>query len=149
MPRSPSHPDRPDRGRTPELEFCVHGEPASARAHNRARLAAWRRRVRQAAGAAWPAHRNPIEVAVELRITHYGERRVIDMDNLIKPVQDALQGIAYVDDRQVKDVTGNFRDIDGRYPVWYISPGLSAAFSHGREFVHVRVWLARHDEEFG
>lgn len=88
-------------------------------------------------------------MAVELRITHYGERRVIDLDNLIKPVQDALQGIAYVDDRQVKDVTGNFRDIDGRYPLRYISPCLSAAFSHGHEFVHVRVWLARDDKEFG
>ena len=149
MPRSPSQPDRADRGRAPELEFCVHGEPASARAHNRARLAAWRQRVRKAAGAAWPEDRNPIELVVELRITHYGERRVIDMDNLIKPVQDALQGIAYVDDGQVKDVTGNFRDIDGRYPLRYISPCLSAAFSNGREFVHVRVWLARDDEELG
>jgi hypothetical protein len=149
MPRAPDPSERPIPARAPEIEFCVHGEPVSAWAHNRARLAAWQRRVRQAARVAWPERRNPIEVAVELRITHYGERRVIDMDNLIKPVQDALQGIAYVDDRQVKDVTGNFRDIDGRYSLRYISPCLSAAFSHGREFVHVRVWLARDDEELG
>ena len=149
MPRSPSHPDRPDRGRAPEVEFCVHGEPVSARAHNRARLAVWRQRVRQTAAAAWPAGRQPIEVAVELRVTHYGERRSIDMDNLIKPVQDALQGLAYVNDRQVRDVTGNWRNIDERYPLRYISPCLSAAFSYGREFVHVRLWLARDDGEFG
>jgi crossover junction endodeoxyribonuclease RusA len=105
--------------------------------------------VRQAARAGWSEGRNPIEVAVELRITHYGEQRIMDVDNLIKPVQDASQGIAYVDDRQVRDVTGNFRDIDGRYPLRYISQSLSAAFSHRHEFVHVRLWLARDDEEFG
>jgi crossover junction endodeoxyribonuclease RusA len=108
----------------------------------------WQHRVSAVAAAAWPRRRKPIEVAVELRITHYGERQSIDMDNLIKPIQDALQGIAYVDDRQVRDVTGNWRDIDGRYPLRYISPHLSAAFSDGREFVHVRLWLARDDGEF-
>lgn len=149
MSRAPNSPDRPHRRRAPELEFCVHGVPASARARNRARVAAWQQRIREAATAVWPKARAPIEVAVELRITHYGEQHVIDMDNLIKPIQDALQGIAYVDDWQVRDVTGNRRDIDGRYPLRYISPCLSAAFSDGREFVHVRLWLAQKDQEFG
>lgn len=149
MSRAPSRSARPDRSHTPELEFCVHGEPVSAQARNRARLAAWRRQVREAAARVWPTGRPPVEVAVELRITHYSEAQFIDMDNLIKPVQDALEGIAYLDDRQVRDVTGNWRDIAGRYPLRYISPCLSAAFSEGHEFVHIRLWLARDDEEFG
>jgi Holliday junction resolvase RusA-like endonuclease len=68
---------------------------------------AWQREVRAAASAAWPAQQPPYTIAVELRITHYAEKPNADVDNLIKPIQDALQGIAYVNDRVVKDVTGN------------------------------------------
>jgi crossover junction endodeoxyribonuclease RusA len=149
MARTPAARDRPDVIRPPLLEFCVQGKPASAQGHNRARLAAWRQRIRAAAATAWPAGHAAIEVAVELRITHYAEVRVADMDNLIKPIQDALEGIAYVNDNVVKDVTGNWRDINGRFPVRYLSPILAAAFGDGHEFVHVRLWLAPRQEELG
>ena len=69
--------------------------------------------------------------------------------DLIKPIQGALQGIAYLDDRVVKDVTGNWRDINGRFPVRYMSLPLASAFSDGREFVHVRLWVAPREEELG
>ena len=91
----------------------------------------WRQRVRHAAATAWPADRPPIAVAVRLQITHYGERPGVDIDNLIKPIQDALQGVAYHDDRQVKDVTGTWRDINGRYPVRYISPAWQQRLAMG------------------
>jgi crossover junction endodeoxyribonuclease RusA len=149
MARKLTARDRPDNPGPPLLEFCVHGQPVSAQGHNRARLTAWRHRIRTAASAAWPIGRTTIEVAVELRITHYAEARVADMDNLIKPIQDALQGIAYVNDNVVQDVTGNWRDINGRYPVRYMSLPLAGAFSDGGEFVHVRLWLASREEEFG
>jgi hypothetical protein len=121
----------------------------SAQARNRALLAAWQRRVRAAGEAAWPSGQAPIGVAVELRITHYAERQVSDMDNMVKPIQDALQGIAYVNDRLVKDAHGNWRDIDGRFRVRYISGPLAAAFGHGAEFVHIRLWFAPEQEDLG
>jgi crossover junction endodeoxyribonuclease RusA len=93
-----------------------------------------------AAVAAWPPGRLPFTVEVKLRITHYSERRVADMDNLVKPIQDALQGVVYLNDGKV-DVAGNQRDINGRFHVRYISPPLAAAFTDGSEFVHIRVWL--------
>jgi len=147
MSRRPRPVGSRNRGRQPELEFCVPGEPVSARTHDRSRLVAWRERIQGAAAANWPRGRKPINVAVELRITHYGERRVIDLDNMIKPIQDALEGIVYLNDRQVQEVTGSWRNIDGRYPLRFISPLVAAAFSQGREFVHIRVFLARDDEE--
>jgi crossover junction endodeoxyribonuclease RusA len=149
MARKPTARDRTDDTRPPLLEFCVHGQPVSAQGHNRARLAAWRQRIRVAATAAWPVGRRAIEVAVELRIAHYAEARVADMDNLIKPIQDALQGIAYVNDNVVQDVTGSWRNINGRFPVRYMPLTLAAAFSDGREFVHVCLWLAPREEELG
>lgn len=38
-----------------------------------------------------------------MRVTHYSERRIADRDNLLKPIQDALQGVVYVDDKRIKD----------------------------------------------
>ncbi len=101
-----------------------------------------------AALAAWPPDQVPFEVEVELRVTHYAERRIADMDNLIKPVQDALQGISYANDSKV-DVTANWRDINGRFRVRHMSPSLAMAFSDGREFVHVRLWLATVEKDLG
>ena len=62
------------------------------------------------------------------------------MDNLKKPVQDALQGIAYYNDRQVTDSEGRRRNINDPFRVRYISAALALAFSNGRPFVHIEVW---------
>lgn len=91
----------------------------------------------------------PYTIAVELRITYYAEKPIADMDNLIKPIQDALQGIAYVNDRVVKDVTGNWRNIDAPFRVRYISRTLVDAFSDGHQFVHIRLWCAPDEEDLG
>jgi hypothetical protein len=112
-------------------------------------LAVWRQQVRAAARSAWPTDQPPYAAAVELRITHYAERPIADMDNLIKPMQDELQGIAYIDDRVVKDVSGNWRDIDAAFRVRYMSRPLADAFSDGRPFVHIRLWLAPDEEDLG
>jgi len=141
--------DRPDDRRTPDFEFCVHGRPISARARLRVRLAAWRQQVRAAAIAKWPAGLAPYTVAVELRITHYAPKPLADMDNLIKPIQDALQGVLYVDDRVVKDVTGNWRNIDRPFRMLYMSQPLADAFGDGRPFVHIRLWVAPEEEDLG
>jgi hypothetical protein len=75
------------------VAFCVQGRPVSAQAHDRGRLGAWKNQVRNAAMAAWLKDAAPLTVAVELRITHYAEVRVADMDNLIKPILDAFRGL--------------------------------------------------------
>jgi hypothetical protein len=88
-------------------------------------------------------------IAVELRITHYADKPIADMDNLIKPIQDALQGITYVNDRVVKDVTGNWRNINAPFRLRYIARPLADAFSDGRQFVHIRLWRAPDEEDLG
>ena len=71
------------------------------------------------------------------------------MDNLIKPIQDALQGIAYANDRVVKDVPGNWRKIDAPFRLHHISRPLVDAFSDGHQFVHIRLWRAPDEEDLG
>jgi hypothetical protein len=140
--------DRPDDRRAPDFEFCVHGRPISAQAHNRQRLESWQRLVRATAVASWTPDQEPFVVEIELRITHYAETRIADMDNLIKPIQYALQGVAYPNDGKV-DPTANWRDFNEHFRVRYMSLPLASAFSDGREFVHVRLWLAATKKDLG
>ena len=96
--------------------------------------------VRRESGARWPAGMPPLAGRVRLRVTHYYEIPVGDMDNIRKPIQDALQGIAYFNDRQISDATDRRFDINGSFVVRWWSPRLGMAFSVGRPFVHIEVW---------
>ena len=51
------------------------------------------------------------------------ERRARDLDNLVKTVQDALQGLIWADDAQVE----HYRDME---TVWVDTPSLAGIFVH-------------------
>lgn len=82
-------------------------------------------------------------------MTQYSERRIADRDNLMKPIQDALQSMAYVNDMQVKDSTSNWRNINGAFVIRFVSLSLASAFSRGQEFLHIRIWKSPEQEELG
>ncbi len=125
------------------------GRPVSAQAENRVLRQRWRAEVASAALRVWPPSQLPYGSDVELRVTHYSERRIADRDNLIKPIQDALQGICYSHDKQVKDSTSNWRNINGKFTIRFVSMPLAAAFSDGREFLHIRLWISPVAEDLG
>ena len=53
--------------------------------------------VRVVAGAA------PVGVPVRISTTYYYEGDTPDVDNIIKPIQDALNGLIFVDDAQCRE----------------------------------------------
>jgi crossover junction endodeoxyribonuclease RusA len=123
------------------FEFTVLGPPVSQQSHNRQRLQAWKALVRAAAAAKWPADTEPAKGAVRLVVTYYhdGPLPRLDGDNMAKPIQDALNGLVYVDDRQVTDQESHSRNLNGRFTVRHASMVLLQAFSVGDEFLHVQV----------
>lgn len=149
MARRPANRNRPDDAKQPDFEFCVTGRPVSAQAANRLLLQVWKAKVAASASTALVVGQQPFGCDVELRVTHYSERRIADRDNLMKPIQDALQGIAYFNDHQVKDATSNWRDINGRFNVRFMSMALAVAFSQGDEFLHIRLWISPDTEDLG
>lgn len=127
------------------FEFTVRGTPLSQQTRNRARLAVWRQAVHDSAAELWNGS-PPTTAEVSFRVTYYYEGEPLDVDNMIKPIQDALNGLVYVDDAQVTDTAGHRRDINGSFRIRGISPALAQAFAAGDEFVHVRVDLAPDQE---
>lgn len=129
------------------FEFTVLGPPVSQQARRRERLREWQRIVRRAAERSWPATSDPVEFGISMVITYYYETSTPDLDNIIKPIQDALIGLIYQDDSQVTDVRARKRSIEGSFRVSGMSSVLAEAFVAGQEFLHVWIGFPPDHEE--
>lgn len=131
------------------FEFTVDGPPVSHQTRNTVRLRAWQQAVRIAAARRWPTGTLPVTERLRFTVTYYhdGVSVRIDNDNLVKPIQDALNGLIYVDDRQITDIHVRKTDLNGSFRVRGMSPVLAEGFCRGNEFLYVRVELAPDHEE--
>lgn len=88
------------------FEFLVEGTPISLQSANARRRQAWKDRIAEAAR---ERQRATYELGFletrPLSVTIYyfsGIERPVDIDNIVKPILDALVGIAYLDDNVVE-----------------------------------------------
>jgi crossover junction endodeoxyribonuclease RusA len=125
----------------PSFEFTVPGPPVSGQARNAQRLRNWKVRVRKAAEAAWPTGAEPMGGQLRLVLTYFYDAVLpkLDNDNMCKPIQDALNGLVYVDDNQITATNISRVDLNGEYRVRGISMVLAEAFSREEEFLHIIV----------
>lgn len=121
------------------LDFTVTGIPLSARAASRSRRR-WQDRVAGAARHAWTRAEPLIarDVSVTIIFFYFGDTD-LDVDNVAKPILDALIGIVYDDDRSVVQLM--IRKTRLAYGLDF--PDASAALAEGldanADFVYVRV----------
>jgi Holliday junction resolvase RusA-like endonuclease len=87
----------------------------------------------------WPTAELPVTEPVMLTITYFYEETAMDVDNIPKPISDALKGLVYVDDSQVNDVLCRRRDLSAGLRIIDPSPVLAAGFDRGVEFLHIAV----------
>lgn len=87
----------------------------------------------------WSAGEPPALGPIKVVITHLFVGVSSDLDNLAKPVLDALQGLVYEDDGQVTDITMRKRDLARNLRVETLMPVLLKALNRGEEFLHVLV----------
>jgi hypothetical protein len=99
-----------------------------------------------AAQAAWGTE-PPLDAEVLLHLTYFHEDAPLDVDNMIKPIQDALIGIVYVDDKQVARVVSGRSDLNGTFRVRGLSQALASGFTSGGPFVHVKILPAPDSQE--
>jgi crossover junction endodeoxyribonuclease RusA len=129
----------------PLLEFIVFGTPITSKGEGRKR---WQQRVRQAGEAAASGVSPSAVDAFVLRIGYFHvDVAAADLDNIVKPIQDALQGIAYADDRQVVDLVASMRRKGSPGPL-PLTPVLADGFNGGSDFVHIVVDHSSRTEVF-
>jgi len=70
---------------------------------------------------------------------YYNTKPDFDTDNILKPICDALGGIAYEDDSQVVETTARVKDIGGSYVIRGANPDLVLAVAAGLDFVCIEI----------
>jgi len=81
-----------------------------------------------------------------LKVTYFYDSVELDADNIVKPIQDALKGLAYIDDRQVTDILVRKRDLSGNFKVENLTSVLAEGFTRGNEFLYIVITNAPDQE---
>jgi crossover junction endodeoxyribonuclease RusA len=74
-----------------------------------------------------------------LTITYFYDSISMDVDNIPKPITDALKGLVYLDDEQVTDAVCRKRNLNSNLRVENPSAILAEGLSRGNEFLYIVV----------
>lgn len=130
------------------FEFVMSGVPVSQQARRRGLVREWVQNVQRVAEERWEPD-EPVGGAVAVTITYFfqGERAGrFDVDNMPKPILDALKGTVYEDDSQVFDLHCRKRDRGLDLQIPDASPSLLESLVNEGPLLHVSVVEAAHDE---
>ncbi|WP_323149117.1 RusA family crossover junction endodeoxyribonuclease [Pseudomonas oryzihabitans] len=122
------------------FEFMISKRPVSLQTKNRKNLQAWKSFVRGEAAKLWVKGAPPVSLSsIRFTIVYLCEESPADIDNIIKPIQDALVGLVFKDDFLVSDVDSHRRFLDEPIDVTCLPPLLQSGVAAGNECVYVRV----------
>ncbi len=124
---------------TPNFEFVVEGPavPLRAAKKNAKRYQDWIKKVRREAEKLWQSN-TPVTQNVIVAITNYFTEEPPDVDNIIKPILDALNLVVYNDDFQVQSVTSRKMELD--IAIVTTSEVLDEALQRFTEVIHIEVF---------
>lgn len=112
----------------------------SLQTKNRQNLQDWKAFVRAEAARQWGNGMSPVSAPpIRFTIVYLCDESPADIDNIIKPIQDALVGLVFVDDFLVSDVDSHRRFLDEPIDVTNLPPLLQGGVAAGNECVYVRV----------
>ena len=66
-----------------------------------------------------------------LQVTYFYDAVGMDVDNIVKPIQDAIIGLADIDDEQVTDILVRKRNLSGNFRIDNLSPILVEGLDRG------------------
>ena len=121
------------------FEFVIDGPPVSQQARRRERVRQWRDAVRRVAEQNWPPEELPVTGPIMLTVIYFYDDVAMDIDNLPKPILDALKGLVYLDDDQVTDIVCRKRNRNSDLRLENPSNFLSQGFRRGNEFLYIVV----------
>lgn len=123
------------------FDFVVAGPPVSQQGSGRGKRN-WQRQVERAARARWTGGA-PETAADSVAITYFYVSDVHDVDNIPKPMLDALTGIVYDDDRQVTDLLSRKRDLNQNLRIPNPPPLLLSYLGGMTPILHVSIARAQ------
>ncbi len=120
------------------FEFVIGGPPVSQQTRRRERVREWTAEVEDAARKTWDTE-PPIAGAIMVTITYFFDGTPFDVDNIPKPILDALKGMVFSDDVQVFDLLCRKRDINENLQIQNPSPELIEYLQESKQVLHISV----------
>jgi Holliday junction resolvase RusA-like endonuclease len=122
------------------LEFIVHGIPVSSQASRATSKTAWKHAIRAASAAVLPE--GHFCSAGRMAVTLYyfpGQPMQGDIDNIVKPILDALSRHVYLDDRQVERLVVQKFEPKETFNFSEPSDTLSEAMNGAKPVLYIRI----------
>ena len=123
------------------FEIAIGGPPVSQQARRRERVRQWADEVRAIAGGIWGSD-PPVAETLSVTITYLFDSIRIDVDNIPKPILDALKSMVFTDDSQVIDLHCRTRHMTESLQVSNPPAALEEYMRQARPVVHVSVTYA-------
>lgn len=128
------------------IEFIVRGTAISLQASGQTREA-WKARIRAAGATVVPPGSWALTDRVAVTIYYFPEGEMVgDIDNIVKPILDAMSPFIYVDDRQVERVVVQKFEPERIFSFSAPSPALVDALAVEGPAVYIRVSENPHEE---
>jgi crossover junction endodeoxyribonuclease RusA len=124
-----------------DFEFLIPKRPVSSQTRKRGSLNAWKNYVRGEAAKTWQGEPR-VDINLHLTLIYLCDTDPVDIDNIVKPIQDALIGLIYGDDVLITDVSAHRRLFSGLRVSPKYSELLLQAIVLGKECVYVRLQRA-------
>ena len=122
------------------IEFLVNGTPVSAQTKRSAARDAWKSRVRTSSTGAIPSPHFAFGGKISITLFYLPEEAMEgDIDNIIKPILDALSRHIYLDDQQVERVVAQKFEPGSEYVFSRPSAMLAEAWRGERPVLYVRI----------
>lgn len=120
------------------FDFIIPRRPLSHSARNSANKVEWKAFVHSQASAGWIGQAIS-SGSLRFTLVYLCQEEPPDINNIIKPVQDALIGLVYADDALIVDVQGHLRMINAPIDVTGLPLALLGAIQTGADCVYVRI----------
>ena len=130
------------------FEMLIPRRPVSHQAKNRENLQAWKDYIYGRAKNEWIGGTPYIEGGLRLTIVYLSDDSPADIDNIIKPIQDALVGVVYADDALISDVDSHRRFLSDAIDITNLPLLLIKGVASGEECIYIRVCLAESLEAY-
>ena len=128
------------------IEIVLRATPVSQQARRRENLQAWKDRIASAARKASRSQFLSTSWGLSVTIVHYFESTTIDVDNLPKPILDAMKGVFYLDDGQIQELIVQRHSLSEEFSIETASNVIRAELDRGGEFVYIRVTVPEETE---
>jgi crossover junction endodeoxyribonuclease RusA len=130
------------------FEMLIPKRPVSQQAKNPSNLKAWKDYIYGRARIEWSSGTPIVTPGLRLMLVYLCDDSPADIDNIIKPIQDALIGVVYADDSLVSDVDSHRRFLSDAIDITNLPPLLVEGVTLGEECIYIRVSLAENLETY-